>query len=386
MVTSLITAPVLRMRGGVCRCLNHAYQRARVRGLAVRRCPSCVRVRFPLLTAMDRHTGMGRYLYTLYTSTLPRTPIVVRGLIAEADMRDVRAEACIIRACRRALVCVRGRARIRANACEHFPPPLSVAFSARRRSPRLRPSTRISARGTPLPSRRCTGYAPMPARARTAADCARSVVDECAAVVRVADVRVHAHVAMCIRVYVDGPPMETHLCSSAIELPLHLGLSMSNAHMHRPFPRRMYTCSRLYASIARARACACVLVCVCGGVLHACKLRESIDIQTFYQASAFNANIGGWNTARVTDSYSVCAASGPAQTAADCARSVADACTAVARGGAIDVSARARARACACSYAYKGVRGWTADGHTPVLECHRAPSASKLIDVQRTHA
>jgi hypothetical protein len=176
--------------------------------------------------------------------------------------------------------------------------------------------------------------------ARTAADCARSVVDACAAVVRVADVRVHAHVAMCIRVYVDGPPMESHLRSSAIELPLHLGLSMSNAHMHRPFPRRMYPCSRIYASIARARVCACVLVCVCGGVLHACKLRESIDIQTFYQASAFNANIGAWNTARVTDSYSVCAAFGPARTAVDCARSVADACAAVARGGAAALCAR----------------------------------------------
>jgi hypothetical protein len=94
----------------------------------------------------------------------------------------------------------------------------------------------------------------------------------------------------------------------------------------------------------RARACVCVrVVCVCGGVLHACKLRESIDIQTFYQASAFNADIGAWNTARVTDSYSVCAAFGPARTAADCARPVVDACAAVVLGGAADVSALVRA-------------------------------------------
>ncbi len=151
------------------------------------------------------------------------------------------------RACVRALVCVRGRARIRANACEHFPPPPSVVFSARRRSTRRRPSTRTSARGTPLPSRACPAYAPLPARARTAADCARSVADACAAVVRggAADVcaraRAHAYVAMCIRVYVDGSPMDTHVRSSAIELPLHPRLSMSNAHMHRPFPRCIYT-------------------------------------------------------------------------------------------------------------------------------------------------
>ena len=79
---------------------------------------------------------------------------------------------------------------------------------------------------------------------------------------------------------------------------------------------------------------------MCGGALHACKLRESIDIQTFYQASTFNANIDAWNTALVTDAYSVRAASGPARTAADCARSVADACAAVALGGAADARAR----------------------------------------------
>jgi hypothetical protein len=50
------------------------------------------------------------------------------------------------------------------------------------------------------------------------------------------------------------------------------------------------------------------------------------------------------------------------------------------------MSVRARVRACACSYVYKGVCGWIADGHTRVLECHRAPSTSRLIDVQRSHA
>jgi hypothetical protein len=155
-----------------------------------------------------------------------------------------------------------------------------------------------------------------------------------------------AHVAMCMRVYVDGSPLDTHLCSSAIELPLHLSLLMSNAHMHRPFPRCMYMYPFARLHRAHGRVCAWVW-CVYGGVLHACKLRVSIDIQTFYQASTFNANIGAWNTARVTDSYSVCAASGPARTAADCARPVAGAC--VRACGRVLVCVRARASVCACA-------------------------------------
>ncbi len=143
------------MHEDVCRCLTHACQRARVRGLTVRRCASCVRVRFPLLTAMDRHAGMGRYLYTFHTHALPCTPIIVRacrrGGHAPRTRRGVRA-------------CVHGRARIRADACEHLTPPPSVAFSARRRSAMRRPSTRTSARGTPRESRRCTGYALLSAR------------------------------------------------------------------------------------------------------------------------------------------------------------------------------------------------------------------------------
>jgi hypothetical protein len=50
------------------------------------------------------------------------------------------------------------------------------------------------------------------------------------------------------------------------------------------------------------------------------------------------------------------------------------------RGGAADVCA------CGCSYAYKGVCGRIAHGYAHVLECHRAPSTSRPIDVQRTHA
>ena len=108
------------------------------------------------------HGWIGIDIHSIPTPCPVRRSLHAR--IAEADMRDVRSEACVIRACGRALVCVRGRARIRANACEHFPPPLSVVFSARRRSTRRRPSKRISARGTPCESRRWTRYAPLPAR------------------------------------------------------------------------------------------------------------------------------------------------------------------------------------------------------------------------------
>ena len=61
-----------------------------------------------------------------------------------------------------------------------------------------------------------------------------------------------------------------------------------------------------------------MLACVCMGArvstprLRA--LRAAVDVgvvglQAFYQASAFNVNIGGWNTASVTSLDSVCAAS-----------------------------------------------------------------------------
>ncbi len=35
-------------------------------------------------------------------------------------------------------------------------------------------------------------------------------------------------------------------------------------------------------------------------------------VQAFYSASAFNANIGAWNTASVSNMFQVCAAPGPA--------------------------------------------------------------------------
>ncbi len=79
--------------------------------------------------------------------------------------------------------------------------------------------------------------------------------------------------------------------------------------------------------------------------------------QAFYGASAFNANIGAWNTAAVTTLNRVCAAPGPAaRTMADARGRGFDAARPVVRGGTADARARAHtcrhslARGLACRY------------------------------------
>ncbi len=156
-------------------------------GLTARCCRSCVRVRFPLLTAMDRHTPMDRYVYTVRASRsrLAGVPVGV-GL-------------------------QRKHRRVEHRLCRH------VVHRMRRFRP-----------GAHRGGLRAVGRRRMRGRcARRRRRCVRA--------------RVRAHVAMRISVYVDGSPVDTHLCSSAIELPLHPSLSMSNAHTRRPFPRSMYT-------------------------------------------------------------------------------------------------------------------------------------------------
>jgi hypothetical protein len=167
-----------------------------------------------------------------------------------------------------------------------------------------------------------------------------------------------------------------HTCARVPSSSLYIqGLSMSNAHMHRPFPRCMYTSSvstPLWCARARARVCvwrraassphshgpthtngsvfvyipythalpctpivvracrrgghaprtrpgvrACALSWArphprqCVRALHAAAAeRRGLGSQAFHSASAFNANIGAWNTVRVTTLDSVCAASG----------------------------------------------------------------------------
>jgi hypothetical protein len=222
------------MHEDVYRCLAHAYQRARVRGADGTALPSLCASAVPCPHSHGPTRMMDRYSYTVHAHTLPCTPIVVRAYRRGGHAPRTRPGA---RACARSCVCAGAPASAPTRAST-FRPPLSVAFSARRRSTRRRPSTRTSARGTPRESRPCSRYAPLPARRA------------------------------------------------------HRGGLRSVGH------RRMRgRCTR------RRRRCVCA---------HAC--------------------------------------------------------------------------ACACSYAYKDVCGWIAVGYTHALECHRAPSTSRLLDFQHTHA
>ena len=75
-----------------------------------------------------------------------------------------------------------------------------------------------------------------------------------------------------------------------------------------------------------------------------------LGAQAFYSAAAFNANIGAWNTARVTDVTQVCAAPGAAaRTMADALGRGFDAARPVVRGGTADARACEHVRALACA-------------------------------------
>jgi hypothetical protein len=71
--------------------------------------------------------------------------------------------------------------------------------------------------------------------------------------------------------------------------------------------------------------------------------RGRLGAQAFLSASAFNANIGAWNTARVTDLTTVCAAFSARAARHRRRHAGFDAARAVVRGGTAD------ARACVCA-------------------------------------
>jgi hypothetical protein len=112
------------------------------------------------------------------------------------------------------------------------------------------------------------------------------------------------------------------------------------------------------ARTADARTC-CAHVRACGCVFWRTRIRAEpcepvpsartacgFGAQAFHDASAFNANIGAWNIARVTSLNSVCAAF-PARrraTREGRARRVFGAARAVVRGGTADACARVCAR------------------------------------------
>jgi surface protein len=84
----------------------------------------------------------------------------------------------------------------------------------------------------------------------------------------------------------------------------------------------------------------------CPSVWTAC----GFGAQAFSGASAFNANIGAWNTARVTDLSYVCAAPGlAARTTADALGRGFGAARSVVRGGTAAARARAHVLALACA-------------------------------------
>jgi hypothetical protein len=121
---------------------------------------------------------------------------------------------------------------------------------------------------------------------------------------------------MCVRMYV-----RTALCTCSYrycrnrEADIPLGTSIVE-HITDAHAPHMQTCAR-----------PCVWVCVSVRSENFRALPVGVDgawfgLQTFYSASAFNANIGAWNTAAVTTLQGVCAASGRRR---GCARPLFDA-------------------------------------------------------------
>jgi hypothetical protein len=87
-------------------------------------------------------------------------------------------------------------------------------------------------------------------------------------------------------------------------------------------PRR--TLHHIRAEVC-VHACVCVRarVCGCTRIRTECtstsrrRRPRAVESQAFFSATAFNANIGAWNTARVTSFHEVCAVSAGACNAAD---------------------------------------------------------------------
>jgi hypothetical protein len=182
-----------------------------------------------------KHTD-GCCLYTLYTHIPCHSRRSSYARIAEADMRHVRSQACV--RVRAMCVCV----GVPASA------PTRASTSRRRQASRSRLAGVLLGVGLQREHRRVEhrlrhNVVPGKRRSRSLRRTAlgRSSTHARPLCAAVPPMFACVHVAMCIRVYVDGSPMDTHMCSSAIELSLHLGFSMPNALMHRPFPRRMYT-------------------------------------------------------------------------------------------------------------------------------------------------
>ncbi len=103
----------------------------------------------------------------------------------------------------------------------------------------------------------------------------------------------------------------------------------------------------------RTRICAATVRAPFVGVDRGWLGSQAFQRKPFFSASAFNANIGAWNTAAVTTLHQVCAAPGPAaRTMAGRARPGLGAVRPVVCGGTADARARAHVQALACARAW----------------------------------
>jgi hypothetical protein len=151
---------------------------------------------------------------------------------------------------------------------------------------------------------------------------------------------------------------------------IHLCVCVTSFHLHDPL---ICICENGSGLCMRAPVCdgdgSAVCACVGGLVLRARPKTRNPDraspsrpawtacrfgAQAFYSASAFNANIGAWNTASITTLASVCAASDPA------ARTMADALGRASMRGAARCARRHRrcTRACALVQALACAGPW----------------------------
>jgi surface protein len=274
------------MRGCVCRCRTHAYT-------CIYIC-ICTHLYAVLLACeygslssqpwIDTHGWVGMYIQYLQTPCPVRRSSHAR--FAKTNMRHVRAEA---RVRARARVCAwarphpRRRVRALPAAAKRRVLGSQAFYSASAFNANIGAWNTASVTNL---SNVCAAFGPRAHRGGLRSVGRRRMRGRCARRRRrcvSARARARAHVAMRIRVHVDGSPLDTHMCSSALELPLLPSLSMSNAHMQRPFPRCMYTRNRMRASIvrvcvcvrARARVCVCVCACVC-----VCLWRRAACVQT----------------------------------------------------------------------------------------------------------
>jgi surface protein len=179
--------------------------------------------------------------------------------------------------------------------------------------------------------------------------------------------RMCVRACVCVRVRVC--PRE-HLALHRSYTSLHIDLEMDSIyiqymHIHPGLYAFLFACERRAPRRTlhhiRARVCASMRACVCAhGVCERTRIRtectstsrrrrpRAVDSQAFVSATAFNANIGAWNTARVTSFSTVCAVSAGACSPADALGRSVGVCM---RGCACqDVRARMCVCVCACVY------------------------------------